>query len=246
MRINADRPIDLAPARGRYYDRLAGHFVREIGPNRVRTVLEAGCGRGELTIPLIRKLPISTRIIAVDSSKGPYTGWLNELATRLRRRGLERRISVVESDVRRLTEVDEDSVDVIVSNELVCDLPRRAQLEKALREFYRILRPGGIMVHGEWLSSPSAGPQDIRIKHWPSWTPDQLFGLMRDAGFNSFRVTYFDTTIHLGYENAIRELRTWGATDRMLKRYDKILKRQGMELPFEHLIRCRKGKREPS
>jgi len=241
MKINADRPRDLAPARYKYYDRLADHFVREIGSNRFRTALEAGCGRGELTIPLLRKLPISTRMIAVDSSKGPYAGWLNELAARLRRRGLERRVSVVKSDVRRLAEVAEESVDVIVSNELVCDLPRKAQLEKALREFYRILRPGGVMVHGEWLSCPSAGPQDLRIKHWPSWTPDQLFVMMRDAAFHSFHVTYFDTTIHLGYENAVGELRTWGATDRMLKRYNKMLKQQGMELPFEHIIRCKKG-----
>jgi SAM-dependent methyltransferase len=244
MKINADRPGDLAPARYRYYGRLAGHFVREIGTFRVQTVLEAGCGRGELTIPLLRKLPISTRLIAVDSSKGPYAGWLNEFVTRLQRSGFDRRVSVIKSDVRRLAEVDEESVEVIVSNELVCDLPRRAQLEKALREFYRVLRPGGIMVHGEWLSCPTAGPQDLRIKHWPSWTPDQLFVLMRDVGFHGFRVTYFDTTMHLGYQNAIGELRTWGATDQMLKRYDKMLKRQGMELPFEHLIRCKKGKED--
>jgi ubiquinone/menaquinone biosynthesis C-methylase UbiE len=240
--IYAERPRDLARARYKYYDRLAEHFVRETGSNRIQTILEAGCGRGELTIPLLRKLPISTRMIVVDSSKNPYAGWLSELAAKLRRRGLERRVRVVDSDVRRLTNVDDESVDGIVSNELVCDLPRKAQLEKALREFYRVLRPGGIMIHGEWLSSPNAGPQDLLIKHWPSWTPDQLFVLMRKAGFHSFRVTYFDTTIHLGYENAVGELRTWGATDRLLKRYDRLLKQQGIELPFEHLIRCKKEK----
>ena len=240
--IYAERPRDLARARYRYYDRLAEHFVREIGSNRIQTILEAGCGRGELTIPLLRKLPISTRMIAVDSSKSPYAGWLSELAAKLRRRGLERRVRLVDSDVRRLTNVDEESVDGVVSNELVCDLPRKDQLEKALREFYRVLRPGGIMIHGEWLSSPNAGPQDLLIKHWPSWTPDQLFVLMRKAGFHSFRVTYFDTTIHLGYENAVGELRTWGATDRLLKRHDRLLKQQGIELPFEHLIRCKKEK----
>ena len=243
MRINADRPRDSARAHYRYYVRLAEHFVREIGSNRIQTILEAGCGRGELTIPLLRKLPVSTRMIVVDSSKGPYAGWLNELAATLHRRGLERRVRVVASDVRQLKDVDAESVDGVVSNELVCDLPRKAQLERALREFYRVLRPGGIMVHGEWLSCPTAGPQELLIKHWPSWTPDQLFVLMRKAGFHSFRVTYYDTTIHLGYENAVGELRTWGATDRLLKRYDKLLKQQGIELPLEHLIRCKKEKR---
>jgi SAM-dependent methyltransferase len=177
-------------------------------------------------------------MIVVDSSKGPYTGWLDELAVKLRRRGLERRVRVVDSDVRRLADVDDESVDAIVSNELVCDLTRKIQLEKALREFYRILRIDGIMAHGEWLSSPSA--QDLLIRHWPSWTPDQLFLLLRQAGFHSFQVTYFDTTIHLGYENAVEELRTWGATGPLLKHYDKLLRKQGIELPFEHIIRCKK------
>lgn len=242
MKIDGDRPRDLAAARTKYYDRLAGYFVREIGSHRIRTILEAGCGRGQLTIPLLGKIPTSTRMIAVDSSKGPYAGWLKELETELHRRGLGRRVRVVNSDVRQLKDVDTESVDGVVSNELLCDLPRKAQLQKALREFYRVLRPGGIMVHGEWSSYPTAEPKGLLIKHWPSWTPDQLFVLMRDTGFRSFGVTYFDTTIHLGYENAVEELRTWGWTEGLLKQQDRVLKQQGIELPFEHLISCKKEK----
>src|SRR5213592_1475682 len=59
---------------------------------------------------------------------------------------------------------------------------------------------------------------------------------------SQLRVTYFDTTMHLGYENAVGELRTWGWTERLLKRHDRLLKQQGIELPFEHLIRCEKEK----
>lgn len=240
MKIDADRPTDLAAARHKYYDRLADHFVREIGSKRIRTILEAGCGRGQLTIPLLGKLPTSTRIIAVDSSRGPYTGWLNELATTLHRRRLGQRVRVLDSDTRHIRDVDNGSVDVVVSNELLCDLPRKAQLQNALKEFHRVLRPLGIMVHGEWSSYPTAGPGGLLIKHWPSWTPDQLFILMRNVGFHSFRVTYFDTTIHLGYANAVEELRTWGWTERMLKDQEGLLKKHGIELPFEHLIRCEK------
>jgi ubiquinone/menaquinone biosynthesis C-methylase UbiE len=242
MKINADRPRDLVEPRSKYYHRLANHFVREIGSNRIRTIIEAGCGRGQLTIPLLGKLPTSTRMIAVDSSKGPYAGWLNELAAALNRRRLEYRVHVVNSDVRHLDDVDNESVDVVISNELLCDLPRKPQLQKALEEFYRVLRPGGIMVHGEWSSYPTAGPKGLMIKHWPSWTPDQLFVVMRDVGFHNFRVTYFDTTLHLGYENAVEELRTWGWTERLLKQNDRLLKQQGIDFPFEHVIRCEKEK----
>jgi len=96
------------------------------------------------------------------------------------------------------------------------------------------------MIHGEWLSNPIAGRKDLMIKHWPSWNPDQLFARMREIGFRDFRVSYFDSTIHLGYENAIAELRTWGATPQLLKRYDRLLRRRGIELPFEHLVHCKK------
>jgi SAM-dependent methyltransferase len=181
-------------------------------------------------------------MIAVDSSKGPYAGWLNELAAELHRRRLEYRVRVVHSDVRQLDDLDSECADVVVSNELLCDLPRKPQLQKALQEFYRVLRPGGIMIHGEWSSYPAAGPKGLQIKHWPSWTPDQLFVLMREAGFHNFRVTYFDTTIHLGYENAVEELRTWGWTENLLRRNDRLLKQDGIDLPFEHLIGCEKEK----
>lgn len=240
MKIVAAHPKELATALDKYYDKLAEHFLREIGTIKIRTILEAGCGRGQLTIPLLRKLPASTKMIAVDSSKGPYVGWLNELLASLHGRGLEQLVRVVNSDVRDLDDLDDEAIDVVVSNELICDLYRRPQLRRALREFYRILRPGGIMVHGEWSSFPTSRPQGFLIRHWPTWNPDQLFALMKEEGFHNFKVTYFDTTLHLGYENAVEELRAWGATQRLLKREKKLLRQQGIDLPFEHVIRCQK------
>jgi ubiquinone/menaquinone biosynthesis C-methylase UbiE len=247
MRIEADegkittiRPKDLEAPRMRYYDQLATHFLKQIGRRQARVILEAGSGKGQLTIPLLAKLPRNVRMIAIDSSEGPYAGWLKELARKLRTDGLEKRVQLIRSDARRIKGVEDESVDIVVSNELLCDLPYDSELEKALREFYRILRPGGLMIHGEWSSSPTAEPQAFLIKHWPSWTPDQLFAIMRKNGFHDFQVTYFGTTIHFGYESAIEELRSWGAGETLLKRYDKVLKRDGIELPFEHIVRCQK------
>ena len=239
-KIVASSPSDLSKAWTRYYDRLAAHFVEQIGQRRFKVMLEAGCGRGQLTIPLLRRLPKSVKMIAIDSSKGPYASWLKELSHELRNAGLERRVQPIRSDARRIKGVKDSSVDIVVSNELLCDLPFDSQLEKALREFYRILRPGGFMIHGEWSSSPAAEPQAFLVKHWPSWTPDQLFSIMRKNGFHDFQVTYFETTIHFGYENALEELQTWGATEKFLRRNDKMLKREGIELPYEHIVQCEK------
>jgi ubiquinone/menaquinone biosynthesis C-methylase UbiE len=240
LRINASTPKDLVRARTGYYDQLAEHFLSQIGLRRFRTILEAGCGKGQLTIPLLRKLPKGLQMIAVDSSRGPYSGWLDDLRNDLRKTELENRVRLIRSDVKRIRSVEDESVDIIVSNELLCDLPYDLQLERALGEFYRILRPRGFMIHGEWSSAPAVEPQAFLVKHWPSWTPDQLFAIMRRVGFDKFQVTYFDTTIHFGYENAIQELRSWGATETLLKRYDKLLRRRGIELPFEHIVQCQK------
>jgi len=239
-KIIASNSSDLAKARIRYYDQLAAHFVEQIGRRRPRSILEAGCGKGQLTIPLLSKLPRNVKLIAVDSSAGPYAGWLKELARKLRTDRLEKQVRLIKSDARRIEGVEDESVDLVVSNELLCDLPYDSELEKALGEFYRILRPRGAMIHGEWSSSPAVEPQAFLVKHWPSWTPDQLFAIMRKNGFHDFQVSYFGTTIHFGYENAVQELRSWGATETFLKRYDKLLKRDGIELPFEHIVQCQK------
>jgi ubiquinone/menaquinone biosynthesis C-methylase UbiE len=239
-RITARHPSDLSEAWTRYYDLLAAHFVEQIGQRRVRVILEAGCGKGQLTIPLLRRLPREAKMITIDSSKGPYGGWLKELSQELRTAGLEKRVRLFKSDARRIRGIEDESVDIVVSNELLCDLPYDSQMEKALREFYRILRPGGFMIHGEWSSSPAAEPQAFLVKHWPSWTPDQLFSIMRKNGFHEFKVTYFETTIHFGYQNALEELQTWGATEKFLRRNDEVLKREGIELPYEHVVQCEK------
>jgi len=239
-KILAKSPKDLETARTKYYDRLATRFIEQMGRRTPRVILEAGCGKGQLTIPLISKLPIRVKMIAIDSSAGPYAGWLRELAKKLRTDGFEKRVRLIRSDARRIKGVEDESVDAVVSNELLCDLPYDPVLEEALGEFYRILRPGGFMIHGEWSSSPAVEPQAFLVKHWPSWTPDQLFAIMRKSGFHDFQVTYFGTTIHFGYENAVEELRSWGANETFLKRYDKLLKRDGIELPFEHIVRCQK------
>src|SRR5437867_8573491 len=239
-KIVASRRSDLSKAWARYYDRLAAHFVEQIGQRPSKVILEAGCGKGQLTIPLLRRLPRNVKMIAIDSSKGPYTGWLKELGQKLQTARLEKRVQPIKSDARRIRGIEDESVDIVVSNELLCDLPYDSQLEKALTEFYRILRPGGLMIHGEWSSSPAAEPQAFLVKHWPTWTPDQLFSIMRKNGFHDFQVTYFETTIHFGYENAAQELRPWAAPEKFLRHNDEMLKREGIELPYEHIVQCEK------
>ncbi len=244
MNIVANSPQNIAPAYEKYYSTLADHFIREIGSGRgIRLVLEVGAGKGQLTVPLLKRLRNSVRLIAADSSRGPYAGWLEELPFVIARNGLEGRVQLLRADARKLVGVENRSVDLIVSNELLCDLTREGHLRAACKEFYRVLKPGGVMVHGEWSAVAEDRSQAVMVKHWPSWSPDQLFAVMKKSGFSDFHVTYFDTTIKFSYRPALEELRGWGASESLLERYDMSLKHYGIRLPSEHIVRCRKPAR---
>ena len=241
MDIVAKGPADIERAYESYYSRMAEHFIEQLGTTHIDLILEAGCGRGQLTVPLLRRLPKEVRMMAVDSSTGPYAGWLDDLVSKLRTAGLESRVQILEADARRMGEVEDKSVDVVVSNELLCDLIPEAQLEMAMREFFRILRPGGTMVHGEWSSYTENSSQSFLVKHWPTWTPDQLHFMMGKTGFRNFSVTYFDTTIRFGHRAALEELRSWGAPRGFFRQNERWVRRYGIRLPFEHVIRCEKA-----
>jgi SAM-dependent methyltransferase len=239
----------LERARSEYYSRLADHFLAQVDLRSVRTMLEAGCGRGQLTIPLLERLPKRVRLVVVDSSRGDYSGSLDELGSRLRIGRDEERVRLVRSDVRSMTTVAKDSIDLVISNELLCDLKSENEIVKAFKEFHRVLRPRGTMIHGEWLSIPTNKPQAMTIRadgsegtDTPSrfWNPDEISELMMSIGFSDVEVSFFESTIFLVYEVALKELRDWGVRESFLKRNDRLLRRYGIELPFEHVIKGRK------
>ena len=243
MEIVARSPKEIPGAYSSYYVKLADHFLRQIGSHHFGVVLEAGCGKGQLTIPLLEKMPPRVRMLAADSSRKPYKGWLDKLRARLAKSILKNRVRVIEADVTRMPEVNRNSVDLIVSNELFCDLVPKARLDRALGEFWRVLRPGGVMVHGEWSSDSQIGARSLLVKHWPSWSPDQLHSALLHQGFGNVQVSYFETTVRFLYEAAMEELRGWGASENLLRAHMRALKREGFRLPFEHVIRCEKGPR---
>ncbi len=234
-------PEKIPAAYREYYARLARHFKAEIEREDFNTILEVGCGNGQLTLPLLRILPGKVRMFAADSFKKPYSGWLQELEEQVREAGLETRVRFVEADATKLDDLRNNSVDVLVSNELLCDLVPRVKLRNAVLEFRRVLKPHGIMVHGEWSSTHPRNSGHFKAKHSPSWNPDELQSLMWTEGFGDFRVTYFDTTIKFTKTAALEELSSWGASPRFLRKHENALRKSGVKLPFEHVISSRKA-----
>jgi ubiquinone/menaquinone biosynthesis C-methylase UbiE len=237
------------------YERLADFLFKSINFHRVSVILEAGCGSGQLTIPFAKKVMVileEFEIIAFDVSTGPYKGTLKMLKERLKKEGLEKFVIPLEGDVRNMKAIDKESVDLIISNELFCDLDREG-LERALKEFYRILKHNGQMAHGELNPVPENNAQKLLMEadsysmetltpkyEWFSPFSDEVAAIMHKIGFKDITVKYFETNVRLPFNEAIKQLKEWNINPTFIEKRMEELKKHGLELPIEHVIFCKK------
>lgn len=147
--LTAGWAIALLTALASYvYATRSGKFVvwdRVLDELRLRgdeTVLDMGCGRGAVLLAAAKRLPRG-RAIGVDLWHADQTG--NSRDATLANAALENvagRIEVRTADMTALPLADE-SVDVVVSNLAIHNIPTRAGRRQALIEAARVLRPGG-------------------------------------------------------------------------------------------------------
>ena len=138
----------LATAASYIYATRAGKFRvwdRLLDDFRLRgdeTVLDLGCGRGAVLLAAAKRLPRG-RAIGVDLWHADQTD--NSQHATLANAAAENvadRIQVRTADMTALPLTDE-SVDLIVSNLAVHNIPTSAGRRQALDEAIRVLRPGG-------------------------------------------------------------------------------------------------------
>jgi arsenite methyltransferase len=106
------------------------------------TALDLGCGRGAVLLATAKRLPRG-RAIGVDLWQADQTD--NSQQATLQNAALENvadRIEVRTADMTDLPLPDE-SVDVIVSNLAIHNIPSHGGRRRALEEAIRVLRPGG-------------------------------------------------------------------------------------------------------
>lgn len=105
--------------------RIALDAVAEVSPRRV---LEVGCGRGEFAERIVTEL--GAAVVAVDQSQ--------RMVELTRARGVDARVA----DAQALP-FDDGEFDCVAANWMLYHVP---DLERALAEFARVLRPGGRLV----------------------------------------------------------------------------------------------------
>jgi len=235
------------------YERLARFLADRLNIEAGSVILEAGCGSGQLTIPFAKKILETTkefRILALDSHSGPYRGDLEVLRTAIVEEGLDELVTPLTEDVRRMNEVQTESIDVIVSNELFCDLDHMG-LEKTLREFYRVLNPRGQMAHGNLSPVAETPAQKLLIEGdshsletstpkpgWFSPPTDEVVALLHGLNFRNITAVYFETNVRFGFDEAVDQLRKWTVDPRFIEDHIDELRRYGVEFPIEPFIFC--------
>lgn len=156
----------IQPGSGRMFDAIARRYdllnrVLSLGTDqswRRRTVralalppnarvLDLATGTADLALLIARTHP-DAHVLGVD----PSGGMLAIGRDKVRARGLEPRVELVEGDAQRLA-LDDRSVDAVCMAFGIRNVPDRA---KALREMARVTRPGGRVAILE-LSEPRAG-----------------------------------------------------------------------------------------
>jgi len=145
-------------------------------------VHDAGCGTGEFTIPYFEKVMRNCKVHASDFSVG--------MVQVCKKRFPKHEHSV--QDVENMT-LKSNRFDVVTSRQMLEHVPNP---QKALKEMYRILKPGGTIV----LSTPSwfgliaplffikkvSGTMQP-IDNW--WTPFKLKRYFKRAGFKQIKFT---------------------------------------------------------
>ena len=151
-------------------------------PGRARDVLDAGCGTGGM-LTWLKRYAGGGRVAGVDLSA--------DALDFCRGRGLR---DLARASVTALPFADE-TFDLVTSFDVLVQLPGEGSDELAMREMFRVLRPGGVAFARaaayEWMRSG----HDEALGTQRRYTLGRLVGRMERAGFRVRRATYANTLL---------------------------------------------------
>lgn len=180
--MNNDEYLKLAEVEDRmwYFRSLHAHVRRSLAPlvNPLSTVLDAGCGTGGLLLRLRRWNP-HWRLSGID---------FMPVACELARQRCGPGIKIHVASVTDLP-FNNESFDSVVSADVICQLENPSA---ALQEFYRVLRPGGVLVINvpAYMWMWSYHDESCQTKH--RYTRPELLQLFRDNGYIRLRSTHWN------------------------------------------------------
>ena len=138
-------------------------------------VVDAGCGAGWFLPELAAS---GGRVVAVDNAPRQ----LEKARERARRLGLHN-VEFREGDLASLP-LGDGEADALFAQ---LSLHHAPQPESALRDWHRVLRPGGSLVITDFMPHEESWLRDEHADLWPGFDPDHVESLMRRVGFEAIR-----------------------------------------------------------
>lgn len=234
-------PKDLRGAWAEQYQRLARRFASLLG-SKIGNLVEIGCGRGQLTIPLSKL--VSNSFFIVDNFGGPYSRDHKLLKSALVRENLKSRIQVIVSDYAEwLSGQSSNRHDALISNEFLPEI-NAADMRGFLSECYRVLKPAEITIHGFLSPNPENLRQQLVIESdtdpkWTDFVPKEWFSpqprlvkhQLRQIGFRKIQTFEIRSNLRIKANAARVFLKRWGVKEGFWQVHKEKLIREGLEIP---------------
>lgn len=177
-----------------YFDQLAGRFGRSYCPGRSwkglaeallllmprQTIADLGAGEGTFSQLLAQR---AERVIAIDSSE-KMVEYGTEVARANGFANLEYRLGDLEN-----VPIEDGGVDLAFFSQA---LHHAVRPDAAVREAYRITRPGGRIVVLDLLRHDFEQAREMYADVWLGFSEVELYGFLEEAGFGSVRISVVD------------------------------------------------------
>ncbi len=141
-------------------------------------LLDAGCGSGGMLARLREKFPRAT-LVGFDASEHALS------LTNARQLGVQ----LVCGSANQLP-FENEKFDVVLSLDIICH--RSVDDSEALRESYRVLRRGGVLIVNLPAFEFLRGSHDVAVNTARRYTQSQLRQLLEETGFEIEKLTYWN------------------------------------------------------
>jgi cyclopropane fatty-acyl-phospholipid synthase-like methyltransferase len=188
-------------------------MIGRLAASGPRTVLDIGCGWGELMLRLLAALPGATGT-GIDVNEADLARGRNSATSR----GLADRVTFASEDARAVTRPRADLVLCLGASHALSGASPPRHLTEALAALHGLVNPGGRVLLGEgfWERPPTA---DDLARMWPDTTAAEftdLAGLADQSVAAGFRAEWIETAsqdewddFESGYQADVQE---WLAT----------------------------------